>query len=412
MAVTPTQGNVIAAIDLAEIFVSKFTGELNSGGYVNFWQDANRTVPKLVYEQVNNGGSPPTYTYAALPNPIILSGTGNFQDAGGNNVAVYYFPYDTFGNIQQYYIEVFDANNQSQFTREAWPPLWAIQQGSINNTINNIASGRLTLTSGVPVTTTDVTAATTIYYTPYRGNGILLYNNGAWVQYTFGEILSAVPAVASQMYDVFAYPLNNVVTLDLQPWTNDTTRAIPLTTQSGVYVLTGNTSYRYLGSFRTTSSAGHTEDSVANRFVWNYYNRVIKGMTVFDTAVIWSVNNQTLQANSSTANQLNFIIGISEDVVEAQVVWSAQSDAGAVVWAGIGLDSTTTYSPNCYYGATTTTHSGPSGFYCTGSSQYTGYPGIGLHALTWLNSSDKLTGFIGYTANSTFQSGVNGEILC
>ena len=42
-------------------------------------------------------------------------------------------------------------------------------------------NGRLTLTSGTPVTTNDVTAATTIYYTPYKGNAIQLYNGTNWI---------------------------------------------------------------------------------------------------------------------------------------------------------------------------------------------------------------------------------------
>ena len=48
--------------------------------------------------------------------------------------------------------------------------------------------GRLTLTSGVPVTTSDVTNATTIYYTPYVSNVISLWNGNAWQTITFSEV--------------------------------------------------------------------------------------------------------------------------------------------------------------------------------------------------------------------------------
>jgi hypothetical protein len=52
--------------------------------------------------------------------------------------------------------------------------------------------GRLTLTSGVPVMTADVAAATTIYYTPYAGNSIPIYNGTVFVPYAFAELSLAL----------------------------------------------------------------------------------------------------------------------------------------------------------------------------------------------------------------------------
>jgi len=48
--------------------------------------------------------------------------------------------------------------------------------------------GRLTLTSGLPVTTSDVTNATTVYYTPYVSNVITLWNGNAWQPIAFNEV--------------------------------------------------------------------------------------------------------------------------------------------------------------------------------------------------------------------------------
>ena len=64
----------------------------------------------------------------------------------------------------------------------------------------SLAEGRLTLTSGTPVTTGDVSAAATAYYTPYIGNGISLYDGStAWAKYTFTEItISLVVLTASK----------------------------------------------------------------------------------------------------------------------------------------------------------------------------------------------------------------------
>lgn len=111
----------VTGLELEEYFVDRNTGAPLSGGYIKFFQDNNRTTPKNVYELVQGSGSPPNYTYAALSNPLTLSGVGTIQDSGSNNIALYYYPYDVFGNTQLYYIEVYDQYNNLQFTREAWP---------------------------------------------------------------------------------------------------------------------------------------------------------------------------------------------------------------------------------------------------------------------------------------------------
>lgn len=132
----------IAAVDLCPYFVDKTTGEPLANGVVSFWQDDSRTTPKLVYQLT---GAPPNYTYTALPNPITLSNTGTFQDNSGNNIAVYYFPYDSQlpdANVQLYYITVTNSLGTQQFTREAWPNIsdnqsQTLTQANISNALTN-----------------------------------------------------------------------------------------------------------------------------------------------------------------------------------------------------------------------------------------------------------------------------------
>ena len=64
-----------------------------------------------------------SHTYVALPNPLRLSAVGTVQDANGNNVLPFYFPYDEQGNVELYYLTVESMDGQLQFTREAWPNL-------------------------------------------------------------------------------------------------------------------------------------------------------------------------------------------------------------------------------------------------------------------------------------------------
>lgn len=117
--------NCVCALSLEPLFMSNQNGELLAGGIVTFYKDTDRNTLKPVYQLSLDTGTG-AYSYTALPNPLTLSGIGTFQDAGGNNVALYYFPYDgtptsTFGNVELYYVTVDDAYGNRQFTREAWP---------------------------------------------------------------------------------------------------------------------------------------------------------------------------------------------------------------------------------------------------------------------------------------------------
>ena len=277
---------------------------------------------------------------------------------------------------------------------------------------NNRSDGRLTLTTGTPVTTSDVTAATTLYYTPYIGNGISLYDGStAWDMVTFSELSIAVPASTSQMYDVFCYNNSGTATLELTAWTNDTTRATALTYQDGVYVKTGATTRKYLGSFRTTAVSGETEDSAANRLVWNYYNRVRREMLVTESTNSWTYSTATMrQANANTANQLGIVLGIAEDSIEVMVLVRSNT-SGATTRAtatGIGIDSTSTTSSSM-----TRFDQQNTGSLNVGKpiSFYTGYQ-LGYHYFVWLEYGAGADTQTWYSNSSiSYLSGIKATIL-
>jgi hypothetical protein len=101
-----------------------------------------------------------------------------------------------------------------------------------------VPGGRLTLTSGTSVTTSDVTGAGTLYYTPDVHNLIRLYDGTRWKLHTFTERSLALTLTASRAYDVFIYDNAGTLTLELSAaWNSDgTTRTDALTTQDGVKV--------------------------------------------------------------------------------------------------------------------------------------------------------------------------------
>lgn len=218
--------------------------------------------------------------------------------------------------------------------------------GGAGTTVYGVCNGRLTLTSGTPVTTSDVTAATTLYFTPYKGNQIGLYSGSTWDVYTFSELsLSLSGYTASKPYDIWAYNNSGTVTLDSTVWTDDTTRATALTTQDGVYVKSGDTTRRYLGTIRITSTTGQTEDSLTKRFVWNYHNRAIRKLYREESTTSWTYNSSTWrQARNSTTNQVELVCGVREDIVNltygVRVIANGTGTTNSEI--SIGVNSTTT----------------------------------------------------------------------
>jgi hypothetical protein len=277
-----------------------------------------------------------------------------------------------------------------------------------------LVNGRLSLTTAVPVTTADVTAAATLYFALYGGNRIALYTGTLWQMFTIAELSIAVPGTTNQMYDVFVDYNAGTPQLALTAWTNDTTRATALTLQDGVLVKTGSTGQRYVGSFRTTGVSGQTEDSFAKRFVWNYYNRAPRQMRVLESTDNWDYTTAVWrQARGQAANQLAFIIGVADTPLTASVFGISKNDTGGSSFAvAIGLDSTT---------APTTGNIGMYGVSLsanvlqTAQASLTVYPAVGYHYAAWLEyaitTTNIQTWYGDNGAATLYQTGISGTVL-
>ena len=293
----------------------------------------------------------------------------------------------------------------------------AAQDAATKNYVDRLAknpvTGRLTLTSGTAVTTGDVTAATTLYFTPFHGVTIDVYNGTQWIPVTYAELSVTVPATASTPFDVFVSGSSTAdLTMVVTNWTNDTTRATALTTQNGILVKSGTTTQRYIGSGRTTAVSGQTEDSAAKRYLFNYYNRVLRQMQINEGTDTWTYTTATYrQANATSRNQLDLMIGVSEDMVGATVmVVSANTSAtasGVAALVAIGLDTTSAPSVGflnmCSDMGVTNDKTGLMG-------TWAGYPGVGRHYLAWLEQSAAAgtTTWYGDNAGAIRLSGMTG----
>lgn len=272
---------------------------------------------------------------------------------------------------------------------------------------------RLTLTSGTPVTTSDVTGAATLYFSPYKGNKIALYDGTNWVMRSSAEVSISNGAMGGSFpHDIFAYDVAGTLTLEAVQWTNDTTRATALALQNGVLVKSGTVTKRYVGTVRTGAAAA-LEDSYAKRWVWNYYNRVLRPMRATDSTDTWNYTTSTWrQANASTANQLDFVVGWSEDLVSAQVSGLAKnSSANVDMIVGIGLDATNALATGCLTQGTVSQVANQ--YVGIGASLKT-IPAVGRHFLSWIEISGAsgTTTWAGDAGSpASAQSGIHGEVL-
>ena len=292
------------------------------------------------------------------------------------------------------------------------------------NGTSMMCEGRLTLTSGLAVTVADVTAATTIYFTPYKeGNRIALFDGSKWKVYAFTEVSLALGTLTDDLpYDVFLYDNAGTLTLEFAAWTSATARhaagiyATLLPAQNGVKVKSTNgtaidNTRRYLGTFRTETTTT-TEDSLAKRFVWNYYNRVPRPMRVLEATDTWAYTTATLrQANGSTANQIAVVVGVAEVEIVVDVKASASSDAAARhLVVAIGHNSTSaaaTGSVMPYLESQVASRPIPL------SAHLRTYPAVGYSYFAWLEYSTAAgtTTWQGDAGAPTIvQSGITGSI--
>jgi hypothetical protein len=142
---------------------------------------------------------------------------------------------------------------------------------------------------------------------------------------------------------VFCYDNSGTLALETLDWASDTARATALALSNGVLVKNGDTTRMYLGTGRTTTASGQTEDSLVNRLLWNYYNRVSRRLLYYD-GTTHTYNGATYrQWNNSAAAQVALVTGYVEDAINISVGSDMQSNtAGTYMVVATGLDSTTT----------------------------------------------------------------------
>lgn len=277
--------------------------------------------------------------------------------------------------------------------------VWTALNASASTPSVPAPQGRLTLTSATPVISADVIAATSVYYTPYHGNLIPIYNGSSFTPTVFSELSLTLASqhAANTIYDVFAFSNSGVLTLVTGPaWSNSTansgsrgtgagtteyarvqgflTNAVQITGRNGssTYTVPANQG-TYVGSIFIDATAGQVtchrswgtnrKDGVSNA-----YNRVrilMKGGE--NTGWSWGTNSwravndkpTSFSSNSfnvgsgTTCNSIIVFTGLAEEEFRLEYRGKMASNSSYAV--GVGWNATNALSG--FYAATTAPNS-------------------------------------------------------
>ena len=258
-----------------------------------------------------------------------------------------------------------------------------------------VPQGRLTLTSGTPVLTSNVSAVSTIYYTPYIGNMCLVGNSlvNTPVPVTFQEVSQALSdttkspsaAVAGAVYDLFSWMDGSIFRVTRGPaWSAGATAGSNTVRGSGAgstalvrvngvfvnaYTITNGPAAGYgvyQGTIATDSSGatvswnlgGAATGGVAAILnVWNMFNRIRFKTLMTDNTSSWTYNSTTWRSanNAAPLQRATFVQGILENFVEAEYLSCSTATANTTPEVGVGLNSTNTLAPGTIIGQATET---------------------------------------------------------
>lgn len=232
-------------------------------------------------------------------------------------------------------------------------------------------TGRLTLTTATPVLSGAVNAATTIYYTPYIGNSVPLWNGTAFSNTPFVEISqllsdatkSPAAAVAASAYDLFVWYDAGTVRLSRGPvWTNVTTRSAgtAIARVSGVLVNSiaitngpGAGYGTYVGTIATdaggatvtfnptpaAASGGPTNGAWVG--LWNQYNHRVVTAYAQDSKASWTYATTAWRSSDNSANnRVTFVAGGLEDYTVTEFTQYILNSGIATGYIGVGVNST------------------------------------------------------------------------
>lgn len=299
--------------------------------------------------------------------------------------------------------------------------------------------GRITISSGAPVMTTDATAATSVYYAPavspfiavYDGNEIKSWQFTSSITDTVGLTLTLGSNwAAATLFDMFTTINSGAPVLATVAWSSSaagtSTRATALALYNGLQTNASSVTARinntttitmganqgtYVGTFLTNGSTGQVDfkfgslaagGGTAVQSIWNAANRTQGSFVVMDsTATNGTSSTNTWQpfnvggTGAGLNNRINMVLGLSTDALDAEMI-SGVTPVSGQAYVSVGLNSSSAVWSRSTLGVTGGT------VLQTITARGSGYAPIGLNYFQALYYS---------TSNSTPFSGNGNEAL-
>lgn len=322
--------------------------------------------------------------------------------------------------------------------------VWTAVNASTAAAVIPPPQGYLTATSATPIIPSDVTAATAIYYTPYVGNLVPIYNGSSFTPTVFTELtLTLVSShAANNIYDVFIFNNSGVPTIVTGPsWSAGTsgsitagscargtgaggtalsringinTNAVQIAARNGSTTYTVNANLAtYIGSIFMDGTNGqiscHRSSGQSRKWsIWNAYNRNRIALLASDSTATWTTAPTTWrQSRADATNTATGFCGLAEETIIAdfaQYIVQTASSATALANIGIGINSTT--SPSGMEGSVRTVFTataGGGGGIAKASASLA--PALGINNFNMIEQAPS------NTSNNSFAGGVDMRMV-
>jgi hypothetical protein len=232
--------------------------------------------------------------------------------------------------------------------------------------------------SGSVVQTADAIGVAVVYYSPYVGNTIPVWNGSTFKTLTFTELtatLTSSGSASNAIQDACVFSNNGVPTLAIGPaWTTPTAgsgnrgtgagtaqlsrlngiwvNAVSITGYNGLssYTIAAN-QCTYVGSLSIDATAGQVSAYVTwgqsrKWGVWNAYNRQTITVQAGDSTSSWTNTPTTWRQSHANANDYaSAFMGLPEETVRVSFVQNVNGSCSTGVnlssQIGIGINSTT-----------------------------------------------------------------------
>lgn len=261
------------------------------------------------------------------------------------------------------------------FTGNAATAIWTAMNGDTSSPNVPSPQGLVTVASDAtfPVVQSDTTSST-IYYTPYVGNLVPVYNGSTFAANVFTQLTLGLTAshVTLSLYDVFVFNNSGVLTLVTGPaWSTITpgsgargtgagttqlqrlnglfVNAVQITGRNGAttYTIPANTA-TFLSTIYIDSGGAavtcHRGFGQTRKFgVWNAYNRLPIKLKGGDATANWTAGAVFAAANANSANCIDVLCGLPEEMPDLryhQLLRIAANGATSASNIGIGKNST------------------------------------------------------------------------